>query len=255
MKKVSDELLDSGVKSIFGMVPGVGTLLNEFFFDYRLSLKQNRLNRFVEILGENLTADSEINLDNLKTEDFSDLFEAVLQKAIKTKSELKLQRFKNILIQELKNPSKNVELIDHYLDLISNLTEEEITVLYNHRHFTMEFEEKINRLNALKDKQNSLSQQLKKRTIVIGESEEDQALKVISKKLEEQKKHIDSFSKFRNADYYNLSENNFMFYKQRLFSKGLLIDNRMNRFGSTAFNNMGITEFGNEFIEFIKNSE
>lgn len=255
MKKISDELLDSGVKSVFGMVPFAGTFLNEFFFGYLTTLKQNRLNRFVEMLSENLTEQTEINLDNIKTEDFTDIFESVLQRVVKTKSEKKLQRFKNILINELKNPSKQVELIDHYLDLISTLTEEEILVLYNHRHFTLKFEEEIDKLNSLKDRVHSLSLQIKNRTISMGENDEDKALKETNSRLSKQQQHLDSFAKYRNAEFYELTENNFMFYKQRLFSKGLLLDNRMNRVSSTAFKNMGITEFGMEFIDFVRNSE
>ena len=100
------EIIVSTVKSLFGAIPFGGTALNELFFEYNGQLKQKRLNQFVEILAENFTEDSEINLDNIKTENFSDLFESVLRRVVQTKSELKLNRFKDILIKELNNPTK-----------------------------------------------------------------------------------------------------------------------------------------------------
>ena len=131
MKKIDrKEIIISTAKSIFGIVPFGGAALDELFFEYNGRLKQNRLNRFVELLAENFTDESEIKIDNIKSEDFSDLFEAVLRRVVQTKSELKLVRFKDILIKELNSPSQHYELIDHYLDLISSLTEEEISILY-----------------------------------------------------------------------------------------------------------------------------
>jgi hypothetical protein len=178
-----------------------------------------------------------------------------LLRVVRTKSELKLKRFKDILIRELKNPSGNSELNGHYLDLISNLTEEEITILYNHRHFTMEYEEKVNEMNRHKSNLDSLEKQLKNQRLVIGESEFQKPFEQLTITYKESKKHIDSLSKYRTAEFYGLTDTSFLFYKQRLFSKGLLIDDRMKRIGSLHFSHMGITEFGVEFIEFIKNSE
>ena len=256
MKKIDKkEILVSTLKSIFGAVPFGGTALNELFFEYNGQLKQKRLNNFVEILSENFTEESGIKLENIKTEDFNDLFESVLQRVVRTKSELKLQRFKDILIKQLVSPSEQSELNDHYLDLISNLTEEEIAILYNHRHFTMEYEEKINDMNRHESNLGSLQNQLKKQSLVIGKSEFQEPFERLTVTYEKCKEYIDSLSKYKTAEFYGLTENVFIFYKQRLFSKGLLIDDRMKRIGNLPFSHMGITEYGIEFIEFIKNSE
>lgn len=256
MKKVDKkEIIVSTAKSIFGAIPFGGAALDELFFEYNGRLKQNRLNRFVEILAENFTEDVDINLDNIKTEDFNDLFESVLRRVVQTKSELKLLRFKDILIKELNSPTEKVEVIDHYLDLITSLTEEEIAILYNHRYFTIEYEEEIDKLNSLKDKLNSLKQQMENERLIINESKYKKPFESTEVEYDEQKEKINSYSKYKKAEYYNLSENSFMFYKQRLFSKGLLIDNRMNRIGNLPFGHMGITEFGLEFIDFIKTNE
>lgn len=249
------EISVSVLKSIFGVIPYGGNALDELFFEYNGRIKQKRLNRFVEILADSFTKDTLINLENIKTEDFNDLFESVLRRVVQTKFELKLVRFKDILLKGLNSPSENVELIDHYLDLISNLTEEEIKILYNHRYFTIQYEEEIDEMNLLKDNLDSLEQQMKNETIIINESKFRKPHDEVKIKYEKKKEYILSFAKYKKSEFYALSENKFMFYKQRLFSKGLLIDNRMNRIGNLPFGHMGITEFGIEFIEFIKNNE
>ena len=256
MKKIdTKEIIISSAKSIFGVIPFGGAALDELIFEYNGRIKQNRLNRFVEILAENFNENTEINLDNIKTEDFNDLFESVLRRVVQTKSERKLVRFKDILIKELNSPTAESEVIDHYLDLISSLTEEELTILYNHRHFTEEFEEHIDELNRHKDNLTSLQEQLKKQTLVIGESEYQKPYDQLKITYAKKKEFVKSFNKFKKAEFYQLDAKNFVFYKQRLFSKGLLIDNGMNRIGGVPFGNMTITEFGLEFIEFIRNSE
>src|SRR5690606_3919762 len=119
-------------KSIFGAVPFVGSLFDELFFEYNGRIKQKRLNHFIEILADNFTQESDIKIENIQTEDFNDLFESVLRRVVRTKSEWKLNKFKDILINELNSPTKQIELVELYLDLISDLSEEELTILYHH---------------------------------------------------------------------------------------------------------------------------
>ncbi len=255
MKIDKKELLVSTVKSVFGEVPLIGTALDEIIFEYSGRLKQKRLNRFIEILAESLTKESEVNLDNIKKENFIDLFESVLRRVVITKSEQKLIRFKDIIVNELTSPSQQIEVIELYLDLVSTLTEEEIAILYNHRYFTEKFEEEIDTLNTIKSQMTKLEQQMKDERLIIDESKFKKPFEKAKKEYEIQKKKIDAFSKYKKAEFYKLPEKSFMFYKQRLFSKGLLIDNRTNRNGNLPFSHMGITEFGEEFINFLMNNE
>ena len=251
----SEEILNSTAKSIFGVVPFAGNALDELFFEYNGRIKQKRLNHFVEILAESFSQDSGINIDNIKTEDFSDLFESVLRRVVQTKSELKLNRFKDILMKELNVPTKQTELIEIYLDLINSLSEEELSILYYHKHFDLNFEKEIDRMNVLKDKLNTINQNSKKENVQIDGIQLESEDADIQNQIKVIEDWLDDLRKYKTADYYNLDEHRFMFYKQRLFSKGLLIDNRMDRIGNLPFYNMGITEFGMEFIAFIKVSE
>jgi len=253
MKNIdTKEIIISSTKSIFGMIPSVGTALNELFFDYNGRIKQKRLNHFVKILREYYSQNIDVNIENIKTEDFNDLFESVLKRVVTTKSTLKLKRFRDILIKELSNPTTETELIDIYLDLITSLSEEEILILNNHKYFNKAYDLELDNLRYLKERFEKIMENKKKETIIFERSKyEDDFLKLKSSIEEIESKHK-SFEKYRSANYYNLNENKFFFFKQRLYSKGLLYDIGIGGIGTKPFAYMNITEFGIEFIKFIK---
>jgi hypothetical protein len=253
-KKLDKDKKLTIIKSLFGIVPHIGTALDEIIYEHNFRLKQNRLNNFVEILADGFTENTNVNIYNIKSEDFNDLFMSVLSRVVKTKSELKLKRFKDILIKELKEPTNQIELNELYLDLITTLSEDEISILFHHRHFNLDYEDEITKLNKLKDKKHQIEQNQKKETIIIDKSKYEDEYIEVQKKIASIENWLNQLKKFKTAEYYNLDENKFMLFKQRLFSQGLLVDNRMNRISDTSFQNMGITEFGEEFLEFIKGS-
>jgi hypothetical protein len=104
-----------------------------------------------------------------------------------------------------------------------------------------DFEEMINKMNKARNKVDKF-EKLK---------QHDKGTEA-KQRFSELKEKVDSFSKYRGADFYNLDEKKFIFYKQRLFSKGLLIDNPSNRIATIPFQAMGISEFGKEFVKFIE---
>tara|TARA_R110001632_G_scaffold213965_1_gene340410 strand:+ start:94 stop:867 length:774 start_codon:yes stop_codon:yes gene_type:complete len=251
-KKDNTELKRTIAKSIFGIIPYVGTAFDEIVFEHGARIKQNRLNNFVAILADGFTDEKEINLENIKNEDFIELFESVVKRAVRTKSESKLLRFKNILVRELKEPTEEIELTELYLDLITTLSEDEIIILHHHRHFDLIYEEKITGLNKLRDKENEIAQNKKKETIIIDKSKYEDADVEVKKKIGEIEEWLGTLRQFRTAEFYRLEDNRFMLFKQRLLAQGLLVDNRMNRISGGNFQNMGITEFGLEFLTFIE---
>lgn len=250
----SKEVLVSVAKSLFSAIPYAGTALTELVFDYNGRIKQNRLNHFTEILAEGFTQNSDINLENVKTEHFNDLFEAILKRVVTTKSEAKLCRFKDILINELKCPSES-DVVDIYLDLINNLSESEILILYNHRHFDKSYLEEISRRDTLRDKLEKVLDNKKRETIVIGESKfNNQITEIENERRLILHKH-DKLKVYRNPEFYNLDENKYFFYIQRLYSQALLIDSGVGRIGTEPFYIMSITEFGISFLKFLKEFE
>ncbi|NQU32022.1 MAG: hypothetical protein HQ521_02210 [Bacteroidetes bacterium] len=256
MSKIDNkEIIISTVKSVFGIVPFAGTALNELFFGYRTNLKQKRLNNFVEILAGHFTENQDVNLVNIKTEDFSDLFEAVLMRVVKTKSNKKLVRFKNILIKEIKNPTEHPELIDLYLDLITSLSETELVILFHHKYFDKTFDIEREQLDQLKKRLNKINENKKGETIIIVKSKYEDDFNEVTAQIKEIEDKHKTLEKYRISEFYGIDDQNFVFYKQRLFSKGLVLDWGIGRIGVRPFKKMSITEFGTEFIDFIIESE
>lgn len=255
MEESNKEVIQTTVKSLFGAIPYAGTALNEVFFEYHSRIKQKRLNNFTQILAEYFEKNQDVKIDNIKNEHFADIFEAVLKRVVQTKSESKLKRFRTILINELKDPTDQIELVDLYLDLISSLSEEELNILYHHRCFDSQYEGLIDNMNNARDQVQRIENLKKEERIIIEKSRyHDQHIDA-KEEFEKYKNQVDSNLKYRKCEFYELDDKKFIFYKQRLFSKGLLIDNPSNRIGSLPFHAMGISEFGKEFIEFIQESK
>ncbi len=255
MKKLDKkELINSAAKSVFSLIPYAGTAITELVFEYNGRIKQNRLNKFVEILSESFLENSDLKLENIQTENFNDLFEAIIKRVFTTKSELKLKRFKDILIRELKTPTEQTEFIDIYLDLITNLSEEELIILFEHRHFDKTFAKEIARRDEVRDQLNTAIENRKRETIIIGQSKYTNQILVLENERKEIREKHEKLERFRKFENYGLSEEKYQFYIQRLYSQGLLIDSGIGRIGMEPFHMMSITEFGIEFINFIKKS-
>lgn len=95
------EVFNSMAKSVFSVIPFAGTAITELVFEYNGRIKQNRLNKFVEFLSEGFSNQNEVDIENIKTEHFNDVFEAVIKRVFTTKSGAKLKRFRDIIIKEL----------------------------------------------------------------------------------------------------------------------------------------------------------
>lgn len=257
MKKIDNkDIVLAGIKSLFGAVPFVGTGLNELI-DFIPNLRQKRLNRFTEILTVYFQEIQEINTENINTENFSDIFQSVIYRVTKTQSEEKLHHFKNILINELISPTAKINKVELYLDLISNLSEEEILILSKYSVFNNEYTNRLSEYYKIKNEydgyKNNPSKELKH--IAIG-----QKINSLSKAkdfIDKNKIYLDNLDKYKTPEYYNLTNRDFLFYKQSLFSKGLLVEQQHGLVfgGVEPFSKMLITEFGEEFIHFIKKSK
>lgn len=248
------ELFNSMAKSIFSIIPFAGTAITELVYEYNGRIRQNRLNKFVEFLSEGFSNENELDIKNIKTEHFNDVFEAVIKRVFTTKSEVKLKRFRDIIIKELRSPHSETELIEIYLELITTLSEEEIIILNEHRHFDKYYNLEITQRNEISDRLNQAIENKKKETIVIGQSKFSDTIAKVTAELETINKTHKKIECLRKFDYYNITDEKFLFYKQRLYSKGLLIDSGIGRIGVDTFQMMSITEFGKEFVEFIKES-
>jgi len=251
-----NEALISLTKSAFSAVPFAGGMLNEIAFDYRSRLKQNRLNHFIQLLSEFFTSQSDFDVDSLKTEEFSDLFESVVRRVLQTKSKEKHARFRDVLAEQAFHPNAEIDSAELYLDLIGSLDELAIRILCAHRVFLRAYDE-------IDPKRKKILDQLEKIGREVNDLRRDSSknkaainrLLASIKKNEEIKEAYDAdllrLQKFRDADFYQLSESEYLYYKQTLYSKGLLIDKGLGTYDSRSFYYMWITEFGLKFLEFI----
>ena len=247
------------LKSVFSNIPYAGQILSEVFFEYRGRRKQNRLNKFTELLSEYFSSNAEINLENLKSEDFSDLLEAVLKRVVDTKSEEKLRRFKDILINSI---SQNIDYdnSERYLDLVKNLSEVEIEILKNHQLFDSKFDErydkeKINQELLIEFEKNvTFEYELKEKGLANNWENAVSKFKATKNAIRAFKEQNKQVYIYRTATFYNIEEDEFLYSKQKLFSLGLLIDSGSGKFDYKPFQLMSITEFAKKFLYFIINN-
>ncbi len=247
----------SAIRSAFSAVPFAGQLLNEVAFEYRGRIKQNRLNKFTELLTDFFSQNQAIDLENLKTEDFSDLLESVLQRVVRTKSVEKMNRFKDILITKIQNPNIETDNAEIYLDLVYSLNEDEINILNNHQVFDKHFDKDKETLDGLEHdlllSKDSLEQEAKtkEKGYVNNYDRVAQDIQELQQTINDRKLKLKALQQFREPKFYALTSDQFLYYKQSLYSKGLLIDSGIGAIGVRPFQVMSITEFGKEFISFV----
>lgn len=96
----------STLKVAIGAIPFVGAAINEFAFEARGRIKQERINNFINNFAEYLGKfkKNEIHIDQIKEEDFGDFFEELIIKVSKTHSEIKKDAFRNLLMSPLRQP-------------------------------------------------------------------------------------------------------------------------------------------------------
>ena len=251
------EIAISIVRSAFSAIPYAGQLFNEVFFEYRGRLKQERLNKFTELLSQYFSKNQNFNIESFQSEDFSDLLESILKRVVDTKSEQKLERFKDILINSL-NENIDYENSERYLDLVKSLSEIEIKILKSHLPLDAVFDEKYDKqiitenslkvLNSNVDRERDIRDKGFANNYELAVSELNAAENLI-RVIDEQNKQV---GKYRLSTFYNIEESEFLYYKQKLFSLGLLIDLGAGRMDYKPFKEMSITEFAKKFIDYIK---
>lgn len=233
----SKEILVSATKIIFGNIPFAGPALDEIFFEYRGRLKQERLNKFVELLSEYFEKGQNLDLENLKTEDFSDLFEAVIKRVVQTKSEDKHRHFRDILISQIKNPKKTNSELEIFLDLISSLNETQIIILSEYREKAIRYKEYFSQCRVIEEKN------IKKGAGIDSSSEQLEKLKEVFFEKENE----------RNDFYKKLPENDLLYNKQILISKGLMNDGIYESPLHSPLSQAEVSEFGLRFLKFLAN--
>ncbi|MFA6056635.1 MAG: hypothetical protein WC756_00445 [Taibaiella sp.] len=255
-EKQQNEILNMGLKLGFSLIPG-GQLLSDLL-DFQGKMKQERLNTFLTSFCNYLSTHKEISMESLQNEDFADLFESILRRVVRTKSTEKHARFKQILINQIERPTTDVDNTEMFLDLVTSLSEIEVTILKRHYENDDEITSLYTRENELseevKDKQRKVDKEsgLKNSGFAHNYVKALQDFSLTRNSLEVVKLRREEVEVYRLASFYNLSDSQLVYYYQSLSSKGLLIDNAVGATFLGPFKSMKISEFGKQFWEFLK---
>lgn len=258
MKK--KEVLTSITKSILGAIPYAGTGFNEAFFEYRNRIKQERANSFVKELFNYMDSISqnELFIDQVKQEEFGDIFESIIKRVSLTRSAEKRERFKMILAGEIINPS-NSDFIENYLDLIEKLNETQIRILINHKKLISEkYDDRLKTKQSLKKKREKLQDELNENKNLQLKGYASNVTRVehmigqTDRKLAEIERIIKDLNRYKSCDFYNISAGEYIFFVQDLVAKSLLIDAGIGGIGTKPYEVLSITEYAQRFLEYIE---
>ena len=251
----------SVIKSLLGNVPFVGTVLDEMLFEYRGRLKQKRIETFIENFAAAVGKlnKEEIDIDEIKSDDFSDFFESLLLHVAKTGSESKAERFKRLLLKQITNPV-GLDAAEVQLEIIATLQDYHIMILegmcrargkgYVEAYGAWVVAEiEMNRLEAqidatgwAEDESNSVEVGIKRR------------ISDLKKEFQKnEKKWRDLYAPFDPATYG--PECDYHYYVQALCSKGLLVDRGSEFPGVFPFYCTEITQLGMDIIERLSSVE
>lgn len=255
--KYSKETDVAVLRSIFGAIPFVGGALNEVIFDIRGRVKQERLNKFIELLAEFFTDKADFNTETLKSEDFGDLFEEVLKRVVQTKSIAKQKRYRDILINGVESNLFDIDSSNRFLDLISSLEEVEILILSNYSKYGTALFRITEEINNIGKHVSSLNQQMREEIKLSAAGSANDKTKVMQELdfaknriqvLEEEKSGLVDFT---SGAYYDVNEGKFLFYKQSLCSKALFVDISAKKIDYQPYRDVELTAFGIEFLSFL----
>lgn len=257
-----NQLAESSLKLFFGSFP-IGNILNEVLFNYRAQVKQARINKFADLLKEYFesTDEAEVNFDQLKSEDFGDIFESIIRRVALNKSDKKLIRFKEILLNHLNCETEYSDQTENFLDVVSRLNESQISILIFHNKLTINLHEINGLLPKLRSdiSENKIMLEKEKELLRKGRANYSSKYeKIITQKeqeLSDSESLLKDYKKFREAEFYKLNQKQYSVLIQDLISKGLLYDAGIGSMDFRAFEILGITEYGQEFLNFIKAKE
>lgn len=232
MDNIVKESLIGLTKAGISVIPFAGGAINEALFEIRGRIAQRRINDFVESfliylneLGINLDEDT------ITSDEFNDIYVSIIRRVADIKSEHKLRIFKEILVANGLSIYES-DFKETFLDLVTKLDFLEVEIL---------------RLFENTGRSGSMD---------IGEGDDGTIITLTSASHKE--KIIDKIKKELPQLSTIDAHGKYEFYICDLISKALLVD--MKTVGTT-FKDIGkdgltvlyITDFGKEFLKFIRN--
>lgn len=133
------EVVSETVRStVFSFIP-LGPVFDSLW-NYRANVKQKRIIDFSESVKKTLDEISgeELHASNFETEDFVDIMEAVYMRVMNTRSVYKLERFRNILVNQIIDPDLETPMFMKYIQLLDQLDDAQIVILSDFRYWENE---------------------------------------------------------------------------------------------------------------------
>lgn len=256
--EIKNELYTVAVKTLASIA--IGPFLTEAIFELRSNLKQKRVNDFVESLAKHLEIAHTLDIEQspLGTEAFSDIWENVLLKISKTRSQKKVEIFRNLLLNHILTDS-DPDLLEMYLEIIERINEKQILILngleqgyggvfiYLHEKLH-DIKSEIKTLQAESEREQGTSEGIErswtKDRIVDARRKEQQKLLI----------EIQNASEWYKSATYNCEPDEFHFLVQDLCSKGLVVD-MGSKFNADPFTLIEISSMGRNILEFLASPE
>src|SRR5690554_4189396 len=144
-KEAKGEIVRKGFEALVGgLIPGYGVLTSmvNFYADIKRERVLQFLDEFSIALGAITDKTQEEILAICTTEDFIDILDAVIQKVHMTKSELKIERFKNLLLKQVVDPESDY-LMSKYVGLIHELNDIQVCMLKRINNQSLEKDKSI----------------------------------------------------------------------------------------------------------------
>src|SRR5690554_304947 len=144
-KEAKGEIVRKGFEALVGgLIPGYGVLTSmvNFYADIKRERVLQFLDEFSIALGAITDKTQEEILAICTTEDFIDILDAVIQKVHMTKSELKIERFKNLLLKQVVDPEPDY-LMSKYVGLIHELNDIQVCMLKRINNQSLEKDKSI----------------------------------------------------------------------------------------------------------------
>ncbi|HOX81847.1 MAG TPA: hypothetical protein PLJ60_05255 [Chryseolinea sp.] len=259
MKIDKTEIAVSTLKGLIGAIPFAGGLLNETLFEYRSRIKQNRIEKFVEALGQSLQDKTEdkIDLDQIKKEDFSDFFESVLITVTRTRSDEKTKRLKTLLLNQLIDPV-DIEYSELFLKMIDSLHEKQLLILNGLSNVPSTFIDSKGEYYSNKKEFDKITEELRHKYFWTDKEERYQNEEI--RKLEDKKKTLkDKLDRLdikiiqNNKPYqprtYKCDGSEYFYLVQDLCNKSLLVDIGID---APPFELVEITQLGIDLVNRLR---
>lgn len=205
----------SGLRSLLGAVPWIGTLLTEVFIDFRTRVKQERLLSFAEHLAQRL---HDLGLVDdfgalIETEEFGDLVESAARRAAAAAQKAKRERFAELVVNRVKG-SPSSDYLELFLDFVAEFNEAEIHILVGYRS---------------------------------GAAARRAEL--------DYNPELPPMGAFRTPEHYGMADEEYRSALGHLVSRGVLLDDGVGRWGTNAHTIFEVSPLGYRFLAFLAGDE